>query len=120
MRRHGRGLRDHDASEQSLCNPPSLVFAGKLASTAVETSSFNLLNKGLFFWKQIHPEDRRFDSTLCLSINKLAILSYSAKEILNYSQKVMHNFIDFVLSGLWIILRFYFWVIEAVNLIMRL
>lgn len=68
-------------------------------------------------WKRFHPEDRQFDSTLRLSINKLAILSYSANERFNYSQKAMHNVFSVVLSSLWIIWLFYFWLIEAINLI---
>lgn len=56
-----------------------------------EPSSFPKFFNEDSSWKHFHPEERQFDSTLCLSINKLAILSYSANERFNYSQKAMHN-----------------------------
>lgn len=95
----------------------TLVFVGKLACHQHGASSLpNFFNEDLS-WKRFHPEDRQFNSTLCLSINKLAILSYSANERFNYSQKAMHNSFGVVLSSLWIIWLFYFWLIEAINLI---
>lgn len=95
----------------------TLVFVGKLAYHQHGASSIpNFFNEDSS-WKRFHPEDRQFDSTLCLSINKLAILSYSANERFNYSQKAMHNSFGGVLSSLWIIWLFYFWLIEAINLI---
>lgn len=114
------GGADVRPSRAESSKPPStLVFVGKLAHHQHEASSTpNFFNEDSS-WKHFHPEDRQFDSTLCLSINKLAILSYSANERFNYSQKAMHNSFGGVLSSLWIIWLFYFWLIEAINLIVR-